>query len=250
MCKQSLIMATLTFSLRENKNNSASIILVFSYGRKKLLRYSTGEKVKHISNWDDRRQKVKNVTDEPLKDRINSRLNKLKDFFEDKYDDLSNKKGIEVTNEVLKHELDIYFEKPKVKIKNDSFKEFIPFYKWYIDFYKTNPLPNTGKPLANSTIKSYKTALKIIEDFNKTNYNLTYNKITVDFLSDFISYLYEFNYSTNYIASQIRNIKTIMNSSFEKGFHSNLEYKSRYFKMPFEEKNEKFVSKNGFFLCF
>ncbi len=54
-------MAKLTFKLREAKNNSASIMLVFNYGKEKRLRYATGFRVQNKKNWDASKMRIKNV---------------------------------------------------------------------------------------------------------------------------------------------------------------------------------------------
>ena len=43
------------------------------------------------------------------------------------------------------------------------------------------------------------------------------------------------DYSLNYIGTHIRILKTIMNASHEKNFHSNLDFKKSWFKKPGEE---------------
>ena len=112
---------------------------------------------------------------------------------------------------------------------------FLEFYEWFITHYSTMPIPTTGKPLAKSSIKTYRSCYTIIKRFNDEVYPLTYENITIDFYEDFLNFLYDFEYSTNYIGSQIKTLKTVLNSSLEFGYHNNLDFKKRAFKKPKED---------------
>jgi hypothetical protein len=58
-------MVTINFKVREGKNDSGKIYLIFSYGRKKEFRYSTGWKVSNFENWNSEKQQLKTVISEP-----------------------------------------------------------------------------------------------------------------------------------------------------------------------------------------
>jgi len=62
-------MATISFKIRHGSKKEASIYLIFSFGRRKELRYSTGWKIKESKNWDAAKQRVKNVIAEDKVDR-------------------------------------------------------------------------------------------------------------------------------------------------------------------------------------
>ena len=143
----------------------------------------------------------------------------------------ANSLGVTFPKEWFKNEIENFFGRTN-KTKNLN---FLDYYIHYIELHKTIPLSYTGKPLAPSTIKTYRSAYNLIKNFNDEVYKLNYDKITTDFYEDYLLYLYEKNYSNNYIGAQIKTIKTIMNASFEDDLHSNLDYKKRAFKKPTEE---------------
>jgi integrase len=89
--------------------------------------------------------------------------------------------------------------------------------------------------MAKGTAKTYRNAYTILKNFNDTKHTITYDKINTDFYDAFMTYMNDKEYSLNYIGTQIKILKTIMNASFEKGLHHNLEFKKQYFKKPVEE---------------
>lgn len=143
----------------------------------------------------------------------------------------ANSLGVIFSKDWFINEIEKHFK----RTTTDTELNFLEYYLHYIEKHKTTPCASTGKPLALSTLKTYKSAYSIIKLFNDNNYELNYENITTDFYEDFISFLYEKDYSNNYIGAQIKTLKTIMNASFEDNLHSNLDYKKRAFKKPLEE---------------
>lgn len=227
-------MATISFKTRSGISKTASIYLIFSYGRKKELRYSTGLKVKDYNNWNQEKQQVKNVLSESHSKAINQSLRKMEDFFENKYHDLLTS-HIEINNKVLKNELDIYLRRKKTIQGTNTFKSLLECYKWYYEHFSKHPLPTTKKPLALGTIKSYKTSYEILKEFNDEVSALSYEKITLDFYYQFLEFLREKEFSNNYISNHIKMLKTIMNYAWEHKFHNNLDFKSKAFTKISEE---------------
>lgn len=227
-------MATINFKVREGKTNTGKIYLIFSYGRKNELRYSTGWNVANLDNWNTEKQKFKMVISEPRAKLINTEIRNLQSFFEEKYQELSDSR-IEITNTVLKNELNIYFKKTPTKTTATSYKSLLVCYDWYITHFSKNPLPTTKRPLALGTIKSYNTAVKVIKEFNNNVYAINYDTITMDFYYDFLNFLQKKKFSNNYIGNQIKMLKTIMNYAYEAKFHNNTVYKSKSFSKPSDD---------------
>lgn len=221
-------LATISFKIRTGTSYASAIYLIFSYGRKKELRYSTGYKVKDFENWNKEKQQVKVVLAEPHSKSINQSLRKLESFLENKYHELLTS-HIEINNRVLRNELDIFLRRKKTKVGPATFKTLLECYKWYYEHFAKSPLPTTKKPLAEGTIKSYKTSNQILKEFNDQVYALSYEKITLDFYYDFLNFLKEKGFSNNYISNHIKMLKTIMNYAWEHKFHSNLDFKSKAF---------------------
>jgi len=227
-------MAKLTFKLRNNKDNSANIQLFFNYGHNKRLRYSTGLKVKSKRNWDNKKQKVKRVIEEVDHARINNTINELEFYLEKEYYKLLEQKDIIINNDLLKELCNAFFGKNSTEKKEHKL-ELMPFFDWFIINYSTKPLISTGKPLKKGTAKTYRNANSLLKRFTKEVYKVTYDQINITFYNDFLNWMLKHNYSTNYIGTQIKILKTLLNASFELGYHSNVEHNKKYFKKPKEQ---------------
>jgi integrase len=228
-------MAKITFVARKGSDKQASIQLYFNYGSNKRLRYSTGLKVADFKNWDAVKMRIKNVVTETHKNAVNNKLTDIQSFIEKIYTNLSITENVLVTNDMLKDDLDIFLNKVKPPSNEPQQLELLPFYKWFIEHYQKNPLVTTGKPMNKGTAKTYRNANTILENFNDTVFSLTYSKVNMEFYDSFLNYMYDLDYSLNYIGTQIKILKTMMNASFEKGYHNNMDFKKRYFKKPSEE---------------
>ncbi|MGY0391742.1 tyrosine-type recombinase/integrase [Bizionia sp. KMM 8389] len=227
-------MAKLTFKIRKGVDKSAKIQLFFNYGTNKRLRYSTGLKVNNFKNWDSDKMRIKNVVAEVHRNEINNKLTDIRAFLEKVHTNYTVTENTIVTNIILKKKLDLYLNKSKPNQENLKL-ELLPFYKWFIENYQVNPLTKTGKPMTKGTAKTYRNAYTILKKFNDTKYSITYDKVNTDFYDDFMTYMNDKEYSLNYIGTQIKILKTIMNSSYEKRFHNNLDFRKQYFKKPAEE---------------
>lgn len=234
-------MAKLTFKIRDAKNNAASIMIVFNYGKGKRLRYAARFRVKNRKNWDFKNMRIKNVIEELDKVEINQKLNELNLVLNKYYTKRTIEEGKEVNNDLLKDVCDEVLGRKKSE-EQIIRHELLPFYLWFIDYYKINPLMTTSKPLAKGTAKTYNNAYTILKRFNDEKYRLTYDKINQKFYTDFMSWLFENNYSTNYIGTQIKILKTMLNASLEFGHHTNIEHRRRYFKKPIEEVNNIYLN--------
>jgi len=100
----------------------------------------------------------------------------------------ANNKGIQITKDWLKLEIEKYFG----RVDKPQHMSFLEFYDWFITHYSTMPIPTTGQPLAESSIKTYRSCYVIIKRFNDEVYPLTYENITIDFYEDFLNFLYDF----------------------------------------------------------
>lgn len=238
-------MATITFRLRNSTSNKgASIQLTFQYGEAKRLRYSTGLKIFNIKNWDSNKMRVKNVAEERFKTEINNQLNELTTQLEAHYMELSVNQKEVVNNDTLKNFCNHFFNKSEPKSEETNTLEFIEYYDWFITNYSEKPLPTTGKPLGKGTIKTYRNSYNIIKRFHENEYSLNFKGISLAFYDDFIEWLQFQDYSSNYIGTQIKVLKTILQSATEKDYETNTDYTKRYFKKPIDNVNNIFLSVN------
>ncbi|MFH6767520.1 tyrosine-type recombinase/integrase [Gaetbulibacter aquiaggeris] len=229
------------FKLRKANDKSATIQLHFSYGTKKRFRYSTGHRIQNIKNWDTGKMRIKHVVEELDWNHINKDLDKLEDHIEDFYFGLLLDEREKVNNDILTELCDIFFEKKKANEEQQKL-DLLPFFKWFIENYKANPLMTTGKPLKAGTAKTYNNAYNLLKLFNDEVYRVNYDTINNNFYQQFLNWFYKNNYSTNYIGTQIKILKTILNAGLELGQHTSQEHKRKYFKKPSEEVNNIFLN--------
>ncbi|RXP46867.1 hypothetical protein EC396_13380 [Lutibacter sp. HS1-25] len=226
-------MGTLTYKLRKSTGKTAVIQIFFNYGQKKRFRYSTGLIIQDTKNWSPKDMRIKNVALELNRHIINEKLDDLQSKLNTAYKKLTIEESKTPSDKFFKDFCDEYFNKKTIVDKR--IPELLPFYLWYIENYTTKPLSSIGYPLRKNTIKTYKSAYKLLLKYNKQGNDVNYSSINFDFYNDYIGWLQEEDYSTNYIGNQIKTLKTMMNSSYEFGYHKNLEHTKRYFKKPKED---------------
>jgi len=230
-------MGSTTLKLREHR-----IYVHVNFGRKKQKRYATDYSVNEIKNWDVRTQKVKNVTAEPKSMLINSKLLELVLASEQLLDD-SIRNNFELNNDLIKEVLDGVTNKG-VSQKDKSKDSLLSFYKWFIDYYEENPHPSSNKPLSNGTIRTYRTALKKLQEYNDTIKKVDFDDITLDFHKSYTSYLQNKKYSNNYIGNQFKQLKAIMNASLERNIHNNIEFRKRSFSKITEKVDHIYLTES------
>ncbi len=230
---------TLNYTIRIIKGSRASIQIVHRFGRRNEVRYSTGHIIMSKDNWDMGKQRVRSIIAETNASKINQFLDKKAHLIGKELSSLFFDNPNYTKADVI-NLLDRVFEKSH-KTENKT-PTLIEAYDWYIDYFAINPNPTTLRPLSNGTIRSFKTSKRIFKKYSKTQGGLDYEDITMDFYKDFLTYLRGLKHSNNYIANHIKNLKTILNFSFSRGYHTNTTYKRREFAKPFENVDAIFLN--------
>jgi integrase len=222
-------MASTTLVLKEPKAQSESLIYLLVRFNNQRLKYSTGQKV-HPLNWNEDKQKVKELRALPGAAEMNTLLKNHMDAAHDIYRTLVNDKQVPTVNKI-KSGLDDIFKNP---LKNGNPKEFIDFID---NFIKTS----TKAP---ATIGQYKQTFKVIKDFQeKARYTLNFDSIDMEFYDKFITFQANQGYYMNTIATVIKNLKVFMNEALDKGLTKNVAFKSRKFKKVEEESESIYLTK-------
>ncbi|OUS10448.1 hypothetical protein A9Q93_12910 [Nonlabens dokdonensis] len=229
----------LNFKVRELASGKGSICVTYSFGRGTEVVLSTGKQVKSISSWNDRKQRVKNVTTEPHTHLTNQFLHQLYSDLENNLTLLANKNP-KFSKENVKAVIRKTLGKPKKEdIVTATSNEITPSlretYEWYIKYFEKNPTTTTKKPLSPTTIKTFKsTKRKLFEYFEKTREH-NFEDIDMNFYEVFVEWLRTQNYSDNYIGNHIKNLKTVLNYALSRGYHNNLVFKKPEFAKPKEQ---------------
>jgi len=223
---------TVKYRLKDPKaKDEASIILDYSFGRNKRIKFSTGYKVKP-KNWDKINQRIRAVSTIRNREKVNSDLLKFSSEFADavsKLDDLEkqNKNTLKALLSKIVRDID------------DNEKSITTFFDYANDYIerKENQAKNINAvKLSPITVRSYKQTVSRMKDFNKEKkYNLDFSSIDLKFYYAFVQYLEEHNYAVNTIGKHIKNLITLLNRATEDGVNTNLKYMHREFKTISEE---------------
>lgn len=225
---------------RPNSDKETAIYFSMNYGayvllpngRKKYkpLKYYTTESILP-EKWDS--QKGEPLAPTARNKRINqteykelkARLEHIEAVAKDTYRRLEND-GEEITNKRLTLELDKVF-KEKKKIKVEINKDLLNFIEDYIE--------KSNKKIA--TKKQYKIVYNNISEYAYLSKKRpAFEDITLDFYLGFVDFLkHTKGYSPNTIGARIKGLKLFMNESYERGLHSNLDFRLKRFSKPSEE---------------
>ena len=203
------------FELRKDKINKNGLIpvrLVVTATKIKIRR-NLPEVKTLIEDWDNDHFYIKSHKKHPLANEygksnkelqlLKEKLDKIASFFE--YNE------IEFTESLFLEK----FESDKVSITID-------FYDAIDEFITLSKLTK-----ANGTVKKYTTVKNFLGQFHEhTKYPIRFDTINTKFEEEFMSYCFnERKTLNNYYGKLISIIKTIMQWTFDKGYHNNIDFK-------------------------
>ena len=233
-------MAKLKFYLKEpNQENATSLFFMFNYGafeiingkkRYRPLKYYISESIepKHWNREEERARRTYRQYSE-----FNTRIQAIETAVYDTYRRLLND-NVEVNNDVLKTELDALFS-PEVQ-ETSKPMEFMDFFQHYTE---------TADHAYNTT-KTYKQTFRDLREYEQANrVKLTFEKVDLDFHNSFISFLQKTrNFAPNTIGQRIKNIKTVLRASHDRGLHDNRDYQKKSFSKPREQTTAIYLCEN------
>jgi len=197
-------------------------------GRENRIRFNTGYKIEK-EFWDTKLQlpKIKYADYDTLKialDKIKQRCNDICTMLIEKYPEIDTQPFYNIKNEFLES-----YE--KIKEKKKSVSNFWESYEKYIEV-KSIDL----QPVSIGKLKTIGKHLKAYELQSKRE--LTFNTIDLNFKDGFYAYLVSNNISDNTASRIFGFIRSYMNWSFDRGLHTNQQYKRKQFTVSkFETEN-------------
>lgn len=226
------------YNLRSKKTNGPTPIqLILRWDNKKLV-YSTRETIdpKHFEMDKTKRnyQRAREVKMFPEHSELNIRLNWFESVARAVFRKFLNDNNNRSPNpRELKELLD-------VKVRNASEKQkpsFFEFFETHIEESTKKINNETGRKFAKGTIYSYKNTLKNLRDYSiAKKIRIDYDTIDLEFYHDFMEYLtYEKGYSNNSLGRIIKTVKSVLNEATERGYNSNLTFRSKRFKKLAED---------------
>lgn len=212
-------MASVKYYLHNKKDETTPCYIFMSFSFEgKRVRLSTGEKIAP-KDWLHNEQRVRKTHKES--ESINQRLISIANDYRSSYRELKND-ALPVNVGTLKRKVD--------KINNVVRSEFT--LQGFIEHFIS-----TRTAVSPGTIKSYKTTREVLKRFAKSkNRTVDFDSIDLNFYDDFRSYLSKnLEYSDNTVGKHIKNLKVFMNEASERGFHNNMEFLKKGFKVPKED---------------
>ncbi len=227
-------MASVKYYLHNKEDDSevCYIFLSFSFDGKRV-RLSTGEKVLP-KDWLHDEQRVRKGLKES--EGINQRLISIAESYRNAYRELKNE-GQPINVTTLKRKVD--------KLNNVVRSEFtlMGFIEQFI---------STRIGISNGTIKSYKTTREVLKRFAiSKRRSVDFDSIDLNFYDEFRSFLSKkLDYSDNTVGKHIKNIKVFMNEAYERGFHKNIEFLKKGFKVPKEDIDNIYLTEDEIALLY
>lgn len=221
-------MKKVKFYLKDPKSKNPSLIYLFWSFNGQRLKYSTGEFIKP-SDWNPNpiTQRVKKpVTGS---NEINAYLDKLSEDVLRIYRTGSLNNDT-ISTDYIRAKLD---ELHKGKSQKFTLFTFIASFIETIKSQRT-----TG------TIQIYNNTLKQLKEFKEYSRKpLDFHNINLDFYSDFTDFLIrQKKLSSNTIGKSIKTLKTFLNEATERGLNTNLDYKSKRFKVTQQDSESIYLS--------
>jgi integrase len=205
-----------TYTLRKDKINKGGLIPI------RLLISINGERIRR--NVKEVKTKAKYWKNQRIKPNLKNETYNFHIEFNKELDELEEKIKL-IFRYALLNNIKLSKEYIIDKLDSDNFgiNHLTPnFFDSFREFIETN-----RNIKALGTTKKYVSTLNFIKDFqNETNYKVNFNNINNDFYERFRSYAFEKrNTLNNYFGKLIAGTKTFMNWAFERGYHTNLDYK-------------------------
>lgn len=114
----------------------------------------------------------------------------------------------------------------------DGKTTLLNFMEKHIQDCKAGNVLRKGKQLREGTIKNYGTCLRNVRDFSM-KFKIDFDLINEPLYNSMIRYWrHEKGFSENFIGGLVKNLKVFLTDSFDKGLHTNLEHKKKYFAKP------------------
>lgn len=210
------------------KGSAIICTVTYNYNR---LRLGTGITV-NPTNFDKDKQSVKKS--EPTHPELNQRLSNIKTFLQDVYRRFVNDNGKEPAPDFLKNEIARYLNKPTATNSNPDTFTFFQFAEYYIKQKNAKPARLKLLTYSLSLLKSFAT---------KRLKKLDFNTITLDVCLQYEKFLsIDKGFNPNTTGKHIKLFKHFLNEATERGYNTNLSYKSRKFVAPKNESEQIYLT--------
>lgn len=212
-------MASVNYNLRFPNRDISPIQLDFHF-KGARVRISIGESI-NTKNWSFSKQRAKKNTETTQNKR--HLLNDFLDTLETQCERIYNEelKNGTPKPEIIQQKIHNYLHPVKVDTTN--------FYG-LIQRFINNEITINGKPKEPATIKTYKTTLKHLQEFElKEKYKIDFDTVNLNFYHRFTTYLTKNGKGINSIGKYIQVVKVFMSEAVEMGLTGNIDFKKKKF---------------------
>lgn len=212
--------------VRKSANKNGLSLVQVRYTHQSLnFHHSTGISV-DINNWNPQTESVRKSM------RGFTSLNTLL---------LSKKQEIlDIAHKILIGGEEPDVETVKAELLGLSIKKEIPS---FLDFIKQFIIESEADK-SPATVRGYNVTLKHLQQYEVyKNLKIDYDSIDMNFYHSFLRYLYKTcNNNQNGASSKFKHIKLFMLHSLDRGYHSNVIFRSKRFKVPSNETEHVFLT--------
>lgn len=223
------------FTLKEPNKDSRTLIYLFLNWKGKRLKISTSETIKP-EHWDKDSQrpisnkKILRTLSPILQKELNTlsvRLDEIDLFVNDLILDLKRDKAVS---------LDIIQEKVLEFLGRKAVEEVKPvgFIEYFVSLISRMEngtyLTDKGTKYTHGTIKTYKSNLALLKEFEKEIGFINIEDIDQEFYNSFLQFCNKGGYRTNTIGAVIKKIKAVLHAAYDEGVSKNVIFQSGNFK--------------------
>lgn len=191
------------FFVVKSKSEHTNIYVRFADSKRIDQKTKIGISVKY-NNWSKVKQQIKNNTDTPEKDKINTTLRKIENFLFEQYN-IYNIEQKHISDSWLKEQIKNFFGRADKKELHTVY--FVDWIQKYID---ESPIRlYQGQPVKKRTIQHYTTTKYKLDNYEKYfNTKLRFQDIGLEFYRNFLFYCQNIEkINNNTIGGYVTNIK-------------------------------------------
>lgn len=229
------------FYIRKTNKSNLIYFELYLTNTKKRIRVSTKQKIFSIKDWDEKKEKIKNLSNTTNSIEINQ-------FLLEKKASILKRILVLQANEKTENKIEqiILEEFGLLKQVEKTHTDIVSYFEYYIDYFSKNNSISTKKPLTKGTLKTMRNSMERLKDFiaYKKIKKLDFHDFNSKTYDELVNYLKSRNYSINYIGTILNKLKTILKASHEEGIHNNSDYQKKFYNKLYEDVDHIYLNKD------
>lgn len=230
-------MATFKFYLKRPDAESETGLFLSIHSQNVRSKFYPGISI-HPKEWDQENQRIVKRLD---KAEMNTSLATILAEAGKIASRLRNENLSEPASGEIRNELEKLF---KAKETQTLPKTFCAYFQHFIEKSANRTNPKTNQLIAEGTLKGWKTALKVFQEFERhRRRQIQFEEIDFEFYTDLKAYLErECRYSLNTVGRFIKVMKIVLHDATAEGVNTSQKFKSTKFRTVTEVANAVFLN--------